>query len=186
MCESQKQFPEFTDFFQSWVWDLINIKFLQKQSQVVSAKYDKINQSLSELKLYREDFGWGLHHKKKKRKRTQQKDFGLCLKDVVTLVNFLYLWKLSVEYMFMQTYFWVLLWDRGCFSAHIWQTGEASATRLYVTEVGVAGIKSWSTRFASHLADNELLACGDVCWTGSILRIDTCWLVTDITDENTR
>lgn len=48
----------------SWVWDLINIKFLQKQSQVVS-KYDKMNQSLSELKLYREDFGWGLHHKKK-------------------------------------------------------------------------------------------------------------------------
>lgn len=39
------------------------------------------------------------------KKRTQQKDFGLCLKDVVTLVNFLYLWKLSVEYMFMQTYF---------------------------------------------------------------------------------
>lgn len=49
----------------SWVWDLINIKFLQKQSQVVSAKYDKMNQSLSKLELYREDFGWGLHHKKK-------------------------------------------------------------------------------------------------------------------------
>lgn len=33
---------------------------------------------------------------------------------------------------------------------------------------------------------NELLACGDTCWTGSMLWIDTCRLVTDITDENTR
>lgn len=55
-------------------------------------KYDKINHSVNSnfiVKILDEVYVI--------KKRTQYKDFGLCLKDVVTLVNVLYLQKLSVE-----------------------------------------------------------------------------------------